>query len=322
VDLSSESECESNLVRQLRTLAGAPEGNAKFVVVTNTVKVFVAYSSGSGSHVRFSVAYGQAPQKIVPPSAEGGYRAKPTAASTLRAGRPMNILLRSETPDDVDGKRQGIAVEFQTGDAAFDDEVYINTDTPHEVLNQVLASRALREAVIRLFREGISYVTLDDDGSMISCSLYTFAHRKHDGTRAERILSAMATLALETPPVEESGELAPPPQAPWLDWIAVAGGFILFFGVPIYLALVPGRCWDPSSDGDGSSLVCRPGCCEPMWQGLLLGLLLAIPFATLLSARIRGRSDSHARRSLAGGAIAWFVVTMTMCLYGIVRWRL
>ncbi|MBL8677814.1 MAG: hypothetical protein JNK05_01515 [Myxococcales bacterium] len=322
MNVESESECESDLVVQLRKLAGGQAGENKFTVVVDDVKVFVEYWSGSGSHVSFATAYGQATPKITPPSAEGGYRAKPTSEPTLRATRPMMIALRDESPADVDAKESGVSVEFQTGDHDFDSEVYVDTHTPHEVLAHVLGSKALRDAVRTLRREGITRLVLDDAGSMISCSLYTFAHAKHDDARASRIVKAIATMARETPRVEDNGELPPKEPHGWLDWIAAAGGFILFFGAPIYMALVPSRCWDDSSDGEGKTLVCRVGCCEPMWQGLLLGILVSLPLATIVPRLLRGRSNSHTRRALVGGSIVWFATTMTMCLFGILRWHL
>lgn len=321
MNIESESECESDLVAQLQKLAGGAKGEQKFTVVVGSVKVFVEYWSGSGSHVSFSTAYGQAPAKITPPSAEGGYRANPRKEPPLSATRPMLITLREERYDDVDAKQSGVSVEFQTGDADFDDKVYVDTNTPHEVLAKVLGSQALRDAVLELRREGINRIVLDDASSMITCSLYTFAHSKHDETRAARLMNAMATIARETPRVEDSGELPAKEPHGWLDWIAAAGGFILFFGVPIYLALVPSRCWDDSSDGEGKTLVCRPGCCEPMWQGFLLGLLIALPLATMVPRLFRGRSNSHTRRSLVGFSLAWFVTTMSMCVFGLLRWH-
>lgn len=118
----------------------------------------------------------------------------------------MRITLRRETSEEVDAKQRGISREFQSGDAAFDRDVYVDTATDDEVLRYVLVSPALRASVLALLDEGVRAVELDDVKGEINASLYSFAHAKHDPARARRIVEAFDRVARGAPPVEHSNE--------------------------------------------------------------------------------------------------------------------
>jgi hypothetical protein len=316
----SEGETEADLLRQLRQLAGADEGKSEFFVSINGgPSIWVQYSSGSGSHVTFSAPYGRGP---IPANSEelGAYRA--SAGGVHRAYRPMQITLRRENEADVQGKAHGVNVEHQTHDPRFDASVYIDSEARDETLQYVLSSPALRQGVLALLDEGASRVTLDDEAGSITTSIFAFAHRNHDDSRARRILEAFDALARNAPPVEHSNE-APPPDAQ-RAWISVAGvfaGIFFFFGLPLYFAIVPSRCWVGSADGEGASLNCEiDGCCSPIGPGALIGVVIGSVLAPLVASRIRGRSDSANRRAIAMVAVWVNCFALSMMSVGVYQW--
>jgi hypothetical protein len=69
-------------------------------------------------------------------------------------GRWPEIVLRSENDDDREGKTQGLTRELQTGDAVFDELVFIESDEPHESIRRILVVPARRAAVLALLRFG------------------------------------------------------------------------------------------------------------------------------------------------------------------------
>ncbi|MBK7402790.1 MAG: hypothetical protein IPJ34_42835 [Myxococcales bacterium] len=63
------------------------------------------------------------------------------------AGLPP-VTLRVETKEHVDAKRTGLTVEVQTGDAAFDERVFVESAAAPEDLALTLASPAVRRAIV------------------------------------------------------------------------------------------------------------------------------------------------------------------------------
>jgi hypothetical protein len=319
----SEGECEADVVRQLRQLTASAGDATTFVVERpDGVHFAIGYSSGSGSNVSFTAAYGQSTRQEGPvATAAQGYRA-PAVAREFLARRPMKIALRPESTEDVDAKNEGISREFQSGDPRFDDAVYIDTEASDDTLRFVLASPELRAGVLALFAEGVRELVLDNVESNITARLYTFAHRQHDERRAERIVAAFEAIVRHAPRVVDSGEPAPAdPEKTWLGTVTAAATVLFFFGVPLYFALVPGRCWEGSSDGEGASLNCSAhGCCGPIGPGFALAIPLALIVGVLVPRGIKGRSDSHSRRTTAGFAAGLLTFELTMFATGIYGW--
>ncbi len=54
--------------------------------------------------------------------------------------------------------------EVRTGDAAFDADVYISTDSPEEDVQRTLAAAELRAAIRTLLASGVARVQLDAEG--------------------------------------------------------------------------------------------------------------------------------------------------------------
>ncbi len=75
------------------------------------------------------------------------------------AVRPA-IIMRRETRNDRFGKRLGLNREIQTGDAPFDEAVYLETDSPEEDVRLTLAGEGVHEAVRKLLTSGVSRVQL------------------------------------------------------------------------------------------------------------------------------------------------------------------
>ncbi len=314
----SEGDAEADLVRQLKELAGAAKDASSFAItLPGGPTINVHYDSGSGSNVSFRTTYGagSAPSQG---SDQGAYRG--SNRGPRRARRPMRITLRRETSEEVDAKQRGISREFQSGDAAFDRDVYVDTATDDEVLRYVLASPALRASVLALLDEGVRAVELDDVKGEINASLYSFAHAKHDPARARRIVEAFDRVARGAPPVEHSNEPRPRDTESLLITVATVmavGGFTL--GIPLYLSLVPNRCWIATGDGEGASLNCQlQGCCDYIGRGAVLGVVLGLLLSFMVPRWIRGRSDSHKRRMIASASVG--VVAFELSLLGASLW--
>lgn len=88
--------------------------------------------------------------------------------SATTTGLP-SIRLLSEMPEHVVKKDAGIIKEVQTGDAAFDDTVYIESAARDEDVLTVLSSPAVRNAVMRLLSD-TGAVVLHDGGVAIYVS--------------------------------------------------------------------------------------------------------------------------------------------------------
>jgi hypothetical protein len=73
---------------------------------------------------------------------------------------PTWITLHPESPIDRVFKGLGIANEVQTGDAAFDEKVYVTCDHPH-VWQVLRATTALREVILHAFSNGYSRIHFD-----------------------------------------------------------------------------------------------------------------------------------------------------------------
>lgn len=316
----SESEAEADVVRQLRQLAGAADDSTSFVFTSpDGPTVEARYFGGSGSNVTLIGQFGFAPSARAPGG--GHYRA---SGEPLRATRPMLITLREEDDADRDAKEEGVSREFQTGDARFDARVYIDTTTPDAVLRDVFASSALRDAALALFDEGVRAIALDDREGRVTTTLFTFSSRTHDERRAERLVRAFEQLVRSTPRVVDSGEPAPADREGAIITVISAIALLLFMGgIPLFFALAPSRCWVSASDGDGSSLTCAPvGCCDPIAPGLALGTALAFVLWFVAPRFIRGRSDSHRRRSTVGLTSALLGFELSMFAMAIYYWGL
>jgi hypothetical protein len=315
----SESDAEADLVRQLRAIAGVGEQAREFEIARDGFKVRVEYNGGSSSSLSLSAPYGLGE----PPSSatREGYR-EGAMRSAIEAARPMKILLRRENSRDVTAKQKGVAREHQTGDAPFDEQVYIDTRAEDATLSYVLSAPQLRQGALLLLREGFQHIELDDEQGRVRCVLFIFANKRHDEARAGRILAAFEQVVRRAPRVRRKDVVAAKRRVDWLDVVATIDFILLVACIPLASVMAPSRCSVASSDGEGSSFTCAPsGCCEPLWQGFLLGALLATIVPFVVTRFIRGKSDSHKQRLYVFALLGWLIFASTMLLFLYVRWR-
>lgn len=278
---------ETEYVAALRQLARSREDD--FTIDVGGVTLRVQYFSGSGSHVVVETPYAGVRGE---PGAGDGYR---QATSALSAPRPMRIELRSETSADMDAKRDGVAVEAQTGDEVFDDLVYIDTPTAPEVCRAVLAAPELRRAVEALLAMGAGPIMIDGLTGTITVRVHGFGGLSGD---PKPMLEAFATIARSVPEVRSSGR---PASDAHLGTTILLGAATVLGLAPMMAAMflaLPERCY--SSDDEGISLSCvDPACCTPITWGGAVGALVGLVVGLVVRARIRGTSSAHRVRTPA-----------------------
>jgi hypothetical protein len=202
------------------------------------------------------------------------YAPRAVAGQPQRTGpRPMRIVLARESARDREAKRTGVSREVQTGDAEFDELVYVRTDTADELTLAVLGASELRRAACTLLRAGFHEIVLDDESTHItawcprSCS-----------AGAEEIAHAFAAIVSHVPAVQISTRVRS------RSWPA-AVGLGLIVGVPIVIAcalLAVAWYWVPVATVAGGAA--------------------GVGFGLLIGRTQRGRSDSHVRRQVLAGA--------------------
>lgn len=299
-------DVESALMMELRTLAGAPEGESQFVLTRRGVQIHISYSGGSSSSVTFSAPYGRYGGRNGVVAA--GYR---TWSRPPRAPRPLVIELSRETTANVKSKAAGIDREVQTWDPEFDKNVYIDTSAPDEAVSFVLSQQPARDAAVTLLiQEKFGSITIDNSDGQITTSLTTFVVANPKPNQGAFLADTFATLVLNLPTVEAHGT-KPVDLGKRAIFIlsAIAGvGFVLQFFSSF--ALAPDGC--VSHDSDGSSLNCvevnGQNCCSPMLLGMLWGLPVGAFFAWLASRPFVGKSNSSSSRI----AIMLLVLAVTM----------
>ena len=218
---------------------------------------------------------------------------------TLEVTGPLplpEIAFTRETPGDRRGKRLGISRELQTGDPAFDDAVYVDTDEPDSRIVPALASATVRGAVLELLARherletglgGLRFAStggadheLEPDGFR---RLVATAHALVVGMTAAR------RAELDVPGYRGAHlQLDPPPFRPFLTTrlqrvlsmavvISLVGSVVVLDGYCVQF------CWRPIA---ASSLV---------GAGVLTGAVAAILCVLPLAVAIRGRSSSYRR---------------------------
>jgi hypothetical protein len=290
------SDAESQLIQELRTLAGVADGGS-FEVSHDGVRIRVEYTGGSSSSVALKVAYDAVASDV---RASAGYRGQPG----LAAIRPMRISLRPEDDANRMGKESGMDVEHQTGDAAFDSAVYIDTLTPPNVLARVLEEDA-RRAVRELFALGCTTVVLDDDLRNVTAQMISFPSREPPEPIGARAVDAFARLGRAMPRVAAlAGEHASHPLRGTNIALGVVAAVTFFGAIPLYCGVIAGdRCANEMSPSEAAT------CVGPGIPGVVVGLVAAAvvgAFASHFTRRYRGRSDS----SRHGATFAWLVAVI------------
>jgi len=203
-------------------------------------------------------------------AAAGDYRGD--GAPRLSGPRPMYIALMREGDNDRRAKQRGIAREVQTGDTAFDDLVYVITGTADELVKAVLGAE-VRGAACTLLRAGFHEIVIDDESARITASC-----RGYSPASGDAIARAFATIVSHVPEVQVSS------LRRFKSWPA-AFGLGLIVGVPVVVG-------------------CALKAVSWYWVvvATLAGAAAGIGFGLLAGRTQRGRSDSHLRRQILGGA--------------------
>lgn len=285
---------ESELIQALRALmrrGGKPDD---FVVDRDGCAIRVQYFPGSSSHMVLTAPYvGRAL------GAGEGYRER----AVLEAPRPMRIALRREEGADVRAKHSGVAVEAQTGDAAFDEAVYVDSPSSHATIQQVLGSQALRDAARELLALGVGPIVIDDLMGNVEVRVSAFSGIR----RPTRLVDAFAAVVSHVPEVRANGQRLDADR--WKGAQILMGAAVFVGLIPASLSifvLLPARCYE--SDDEGTSLVCteEPACCTPALGGLAGGALVGALLGVTLFSRIRGASNSH--------TVRWWVALFALLL--------
>jgi hypothetical protein len=203
-------------------------------------------------------------------AATGDYRGD--GAPRLSGPRPMMITLTRESDADRQAKQRGVSREVQTGDAAFDELVYVTTESGDELVKAVLGSE-VRSAACALFRAGFHEIIVDDEGARITASC-----RGECSADAAEIARAFATIVSHVPEVQVSK------LRRFKSWPGAVGlGLIVSVPVVVGCALLAvSWYWVPVAS--------------------IAGGAAGIGFGLLVGRTQRGRSDSHVRRQILGGA--------------------
>ncbi len=229
------------------------------------------------------------PIKNAPPSLAittlAGPNAEPqvnTPAPALRAGpfrgaprarvkSPAPLLLRAETRIDRAGKSLRINRETQTGDAAFDAGVYLESEAEDSLVLAVLAEPAMRAGVIACLTLGATSVTLDEEGDL-GIELPLPHNELIEPARLTAALDALAATAEAIPRLQRSH-----PARGFAGTLTTVAVLTAFLSLPLFA--VCDRLWEPM----GSDLYASVG---------VGGLVLWIVALPVLYFTLRGRSVS------------------------------
>ena len=285
---------ETALVRELRKLAGAPEGSGTFDLHHGGHVIEVAYTGGSSASLTLRASYDRAARAdhpaLLAAAAPGAYRAFP--GRKLTALRPLAIELRRERLDDVAAKKGGATVEWQSGDPSFDDAIYVSTPTTDaEVLAAVLGPE-VRHAVLELHDLGFHAVTIDVDGKVVAF-LNQFTQR--DPPRPQRgahAVAAFGRLLSHLPVIAAApGGHAPAPFASWTRVLGVVG--VIGWGTNVgYVGATAGLLQEwLAPKAEEMTVPVLLAIAGAIVAGVLAGSL----YGNAVRRRVRGTSLAHAR---------------------------
>lgn len=227
---------------------------------------------------------------LSPKGAEGPYRAGGQDPVAVLDHRP-EVFFRKE--GGLDGLGKGLAInrELQTGDAAFDEAVYVRSETERPVLEALLARQKTRAAVQGLVEAGF-VVYLNGPTAELTLTRVNPDAGAIMGEALEALLQDMAALVQGLPLVESTSPLPRPNRGRTMLLAAYVLGF-LGLGAFVLKAMLDDWPWQ----------VIRLGAL--MGRGALPGLAIWIVFVVALLVLVRGRS--HAMSYLIQGGVAMLI---------------
>jgi hypothetical protein len=163
------------------------------------------------------------------PQAEGGSHHLDILRIGMLVGSRGDVQTAPEKWFDRVCKRLGLAVEIQTGDALFDRECYIRSDTP-AFAAAYLADAVKREAILVLRRLGFLGIMLKD--GMLTATWTGFDPRAHDTPELRADAEArLALLARNLP--DDRSEFDHHLGIRRKQWQAAFWLFLVIFGLTI-----------------------------------------------------------------------------------------
>lgn len=180
-----------------------PEGPAgsKAIVEVSGRQFEISWSTGGrkrpGVHVETALKGGG--------DAGDGYREAATIVD------PPRVVLRREDDGDRLGKRLGLNHELQTGDAEFDESVYVESELPRDQLASLLQRPAMREAIQTIVAHTyrVHVGLFDADGTTLTVGFSVDALGQVELEPLRRLFDAMACVADGVPRVVRSGRPRP-----------------------------------------------------------------------------------------------------------------
>jgi hypothetical protein len=201
-----------------------------------------------------------------------------------------SVIFRRELEEDRDAKTEALTRELQTGDDAFDRDVFVESDVPDDVLKRLLETEGRRQAILALVGEA-ERVVFDDDGIFVELR----GLEATDASWAEaHVLSHLRTLA-DGPGLPAQHYPTPHDRLERaLGWLGVAS---LVSSVAGWALL--GMIGSLSRAGTA-------------WLGILggvAGVLLVFPAKRLLRLAVRGHSRAHAQYFLGTASLLLIFVS-------------
>ena len=174
------SDVEADLLIALRKLAKADATAHDFTLAYDSLEILVDYVGGSSSRLTLSARYDAVAR---------------TSNGLVRAIRPMSITLRAEDASDREAKAEGISREHQTGDATFDDAIYVDSPTADAAILDAVLSERVKSAAMELVALGFESIVIDGDDRRVTALVSAFGKMRDVTDAPGRVTRAISAAA-------------------------------------------------------------------------------------------------------------------------------
>lgn len=198
-----------------------------------------------------------------------------------RIESPAPLTLRSEKKLDRTGKRLGLNREIQTGDADFDQIVYLETEAPDALVLAALSDPITRAGVMKCLALGASEIVLEKTGNLC-LTLPLTSENLITPSRIAALLDTLGAAAEAIPPLQGEGRHRS--SVGVIPTVAVLGALAAW---PLFYLV--DWLWKPIRS-------------DLYWTAFFGGLVLWLVSMPILARILRGRSTSL--RDLATSVIA------------------
>ncbi len=301
----------SSITDELRALSGSTE-NA-FTVLHGGRSLHVAIQTDNDDDVTGLVIW--FPYDHAARAQGEVYRDGPP----LVGPRPMSIELRPETAGDMVAKNRGVTVEWQSGDPAFDDEVFVDSPVGDASLLHLVIGPEARAGTLELFALGFDSVQIDSEGrGAVIASL----PRKRFDASAPRALAAFERILSRLPAVTASGEVRRAnPVAGAVNLVLIAfgaAGWAVNVGYAGGLAMLVHLIRGHEVEFTPQMVL------GPIAFGLAMGIVFGWGYKSFVERSFRGTSNAHKRGRMAalvgfaGMSVIAFSITFVLggVIYG------